>query len=193
MSKTRIKRGGQRNQPGRIAKQEGKSAQDPGAVGHRAEKGYGSYPLSGMPEGFECAVGVRTGQDSGQSNGQSGDMGQGIEIGRAGAAAHPQPLLAGGLEAGIVSLALGTQGIGSLEIEAVAVNGKPVVQGGGSVFGTAPVLPAIVPVFVVTGTSAVLGLPEGTAEFLAGAPVVCCFSILVHGEASVTDWVAHRK
>lgn len=120
-------------------------------------------------------------------------MGQGIEIGRAGAAAHPQPLLAGGLEAGIVSLALGTQGIGSLEIEAVAVNGKPVVRGDGSVFGTAPVLPAIVPVFVVTGTSAVLGLPEGTAEFLAGAPVVCCFSILVHGEASVTDWVAHRK
>ena len=120
MSKTRIKRGGQRNQPGRIAKQEGKSAQDPGAVGHRAEKGYGSYPLSGMPEGFECAVGVRAGQDSGQSNGQSGDMGQGIEIGRAGAAAYPQPLLAGGLEAGIVSLALGTQGIGSLEIEAVS-------------------------------------------------------------------------
>ena len=67
------------------------------------------------------------------------------------------------------------------------------VRGDGSVFGTAPVLPAIVPVFVVTGTSAVLGLPEGTAEFLAGAPVVCCFSILVHGEASVTDWVAHRK
>ena len=80
-----------------------------------------------MPEGFECAVGVRAGQDSGQSNGQSGDMGQGIEIGRAGAAAHPQPLLAGGLEAGSVSLALGTQGIGSLKIEAVAVNGKPVV------------------------------------------------------------------
>ena len=115
-------------------------------MGHRAEKGYGAYPLSGMPEGFGGAVGVRAGQDSGEGDSQSGDMGQGIEIGRAGAAAHPQPLLAGGLEAGIVSLALGTQGIGSLEIEAAAVDGKPVVRGDGSVFGTAPVLPAIVPV-----------------------------------------------
>ena len=156
------------------------------------KKEYGSYPLSGMPEGFGGAVGVRAGQDSGEGDSQSGDMGQGIEIGRAGAAAHPQPLLAGGLEAGIVSLALGTQGIGSLEIEAAAVDGKPVVRGDGSVFGTAPVLPAIVPVFVVTGTSAVFRLPEGTAEFLAGAPGVCCFSILLYGEGGLTTWIAHR-
>ena len=84
------------------------------------EKEYGSYPLSGTPEGFGRAVGVRARQDGGQGNSQSGDMGQRIEISRAGAVAHPQPLLTGSLEAGIVSLALGTQGIGSLEIEAVS-------------------------------------------------------------------------
>ena len=147
MSKTRQRTKDAKGHQGRIAEQEGKSVQDPGAAGDRAEKEYGSYPLSGMPEGFGGAVGVRAGQDSGEGDSQSGDMGQGIEIGRAGAAAHPQPLLAGGLEAGIVSLALGTQGIGSLEIEAAAIDGKPVVCGDGLVFGTASVLLSVVPTF----------------------------------------------
>ena len=91
---------------------------------------------------------MRARQDSGPGNSESGDVGQRIEIGRAGAVAYPQPLLAGGLEMGVVSLALGTQGIGSLKIEAAAVNGKPVVHGDCLVFGTAPVLLSVVPIFV---------------------------------------------
>jgi len=49
-------------------------------------------------------------------------MSQRIEVCRAGAAAHPQPFLTCGFEAGIVALALCTQGVCSLETEAAAVN-----------------------------------------------------------------------
>lgn len=37
-------------------------------------------------------------QDGGQGDGQSGDVGQGVEVGGAAAVADPEPLLAGRLE-----------------------------------------------------------------------------------------------
>lgn len=138
---------------------------------------------------------MRARQDSGQGNSQSGDMGQRIEISRAGTVAHPQALLAGSLEAGIVSLALGTQGIDSLKIEAAAVNGKPVVRGDGLIFGAAPVLLSIVPILVAAGTGAALGVTEGTAELLAETifASVKNRSILTHGKASVADKTARGQ
>ena len=64
--------------------------------------------------------------------------------------AHPEALLAGSLETGIVTLTLCTQGVCSLETEASAVNGKPVIRGDDPVFNATPVFLPVIPVFVVT-------------------------------------------
>ena len=77
-------------------------------------------------------------------------MGQRIEVCRAGAVAHPQPFLSRRLKAGIVTLTLCTQGVCSLETEAAAVNGKPVIRGDDPVFNATPVFLPVIPVFVVT-------------------------------------------
>ena len=97
------------------------------------------------------------------------------------------------LKAGVVSLAFCTQSVCPLEIEATAVNGKPVVHRDGSVFHTSPVFLSIDPVFVVTGTNTALRLSEWAADFLAGTPIVCCFSIIVHRQSCITDQVVRRK
>ena len=90
-------------------------------------------------------------QDGGQRNSQSRDMGQRIEVCRACAVAHPQPFLTCGFETGVVSFALCTQGVCSLETEAATVNGKSVVIGNGFIFRAAPVFPPVIPVLVVAG------------------------------------------
>lgn len=43
---------------------------------------------------------------------------------------------------------------------------------------------------MVTRADAGSGLAEGTAEFLAGAPMIRRLSVLVHGKAGVIDWIA---
>ena len=120
-------------------------------------------------------------------------MSQRVEVRRACAAAHPQPFLTCGFEAGIVALALCTQGVSPFKVETAAVNGKPVVIGNGLIFRAASVFLPVVPILVVAGTFAGFGLAEGAAVFLAGTPVVCCFSILVHSQSSITDQVARWK
>ena len=77
-------------------------------------------------------------------------MSQRIEVCRAGSIAHPQPFLTCGFEARIVTLTLCTQGVCSLETEAAAVNGKPVIRGDDPVFNATPVFLPVIPVFVVT-------------------------------------------
>ena len=78
-------------------------------------------------------------QNGGQCNRQGGDVGQCVEVCGAGAVAHPQPFLSRRLKAGIVTLTLCTQGVCSLETEAAAVNGKPVIRGDDPVFNATPV------------------------------------------------------
>ena len=132
-------------------------------------------------------------QNGGQRNSQGRDMSQRIEVCRAGSIAHPQPFLTCGFEARIVTLALCTQGVCSLETEAATVNGKSVVIGNGFIFRAAPVFLAVVPVFVVAGATTSLRLAEGAAVFLAGTPVVGGFAIFVHSQSSITDQVTCRK
>ena len=132
-------------------------------------------------------------QNGGQRNRQGGDVSQCIEVCRAGSIAHPQPFLTCGFEARIVTLALCTQGVCSLETEAATVNGKSVVIGNGFIFRAAPVFLAVVPVFVVAGANTGLGLAEGAAVFLAGTPIVCRLSVLVHGEPGLADRITGRK
>ena len=132
-------------------------------------------------------------QNGGQRNCQGRGMSQRVEVRRACAAAHPQPFLTCGFEAGIVALTLCTQGVCSLETEAAAVNGKSVVIGNGPLFRAAPVFLPIVPVFVVAGTNAGLGLAERAAVFLAGTPIVGGFAVLVHGEPGLADRITGRK
>lgn len=132
-------------------------------------------------------------QNSGQRNRQGGDVGQRVEVRRACAAAHPQPFLTCGFEAGIVALALCTQGVSPFKIETAAVNGKSVVIGNGLVFRAAPVFLAVVPVLVVAGTFAGFGLTERAAVFLPGTIIVGGLAILVHGEPGRADRIASRK
>ena len=81
-------------------------------------------------------------------------MRQCIEICRACGVSYPQPLLTCGFGAGIVALALCPQSICSFEMEASAVNGKPVICGNSLVLGTASVPFAVIPVPVVAGAYA---------------------------------------
>ena len=136
---------------------------------------------------------MRAGQNSGQRNCQGRDMSQRVEVRRACAAAHPQPFLTCGFEAGIVALALCTQGVSPFKIETAAVNGKPVVIGNGPVFRAAPVFLPIVPVFVAAGANTSLRLAERTAVFLAGTPTVGRLAVLVHGKPSLADRITGRK
>ena len=132
-------------------------------------------------------------QNSGQRNRQGGDVGQRIEICRACAVAHPQPFLSRRLKAGVVSFTLCTQGIDTLKTQAFPVNGKSVVCWNGLILGAAPVFLAVVPVFVVAGANAGLGLAERAAVFLAGTPIVGGFAVLVHGEPGLADRITGRK
>ena len=115
-------------------------------------------------------------------------MSQCVEVRRACAAAHPQPFLTCGFEAGIVTLTLCTQGIRPLEIKTAAVNGKSVVIGNGLVFCAAPVFLAVIPVFVVTRANTGFGLAEGAAVFLPNPPLplVVLPSLCIASPASQT-------
>ena len=90
-------------------------------------------------------------QNGGQRNRQGGDVGQRIEVCRAGSIAHPQPFLTCGFESRIITLALCTQGVCPPETETAAVNGKSVIVWNGLVFRAAPVFLSIVPILVVAG------------------------------------------
>ena len=105
----------------------------------------------------------------------------------------PEPFLPCGFETGVVAFALGAQRIDTLEAEALAVNGKAIVIGYGFVLGAAAVLFAVVPIPVIAGTDTGLGLAEGAAELLSGTTSVGCFSVLVHGEASLAEEIAYRQ
>ena len=120
-------------------------------------------------------------------------MSQRVEVRRACAAAHPQPFLTCGFEAGIVSFALCTQGVSPFKIETAAANGKPVVIGNGLVFRAAPVFLPVIPVFVVTRANTGLGLAERAAEFLPGTPIVGGLAILVHSQPGRADRITGRK
>ena len=120
-------------------------------------------------------------------------MGKCVEVRRACTTAHPQPFLTRGFEAGIVTLTLRPQGVSPFERKAAAVNGKSVVIRNGLVFRAASVFLAIVPVFVVIRANTDFGLTERTAVFLAGTPIVCRLSVLVHGEPGLADRIASRK
>ena len=133
-------------------------------------------------------------QNGGQRNRQSGDMSQCIEVCRAVSVAHPQPFLTCGFEAGIVTLALCTQGVCSLKAETAAVNGKPVVIGNGLVFCAAPVFLPVIPVFVAAGANAGFGLAErAAAVFLPGTMIVGRLSVLVHSQPGRADRITGRK
>ena len=132
-------------------------------------------------------------QNGGQRNSQGRDMSQRIEVCRAGSIAHPQPFLTCGFKARIVTLALCTQGVCSLETEAAAVNGKSVIVWNGLIFRAAPVFLPIVPVFVAARANTSLRLAEGAAVFLAGTPIVGRFAVLVHGEPGLADRITGRK
>lgn len=66
-------------------------------------------------------------QNSGQGHSQSGDVGQGVEVGCAAAIAHPEALLARRFETGVVAFAFCAQSVEPLEAETIPVNRESVV------------------------------------------------------------------
>ena len=98
-------------------------------------------------------------------------MGQCIEVRRACAVAHPQPFLTCGFEAGIVTLTLCPQGVSPFEIEAAAVNGKPVIVWNGLVFRAAPVFLAVIPVLWSQGQISRLDWRKGQQNFWRVRPL----------------------
>lgn len=134
------------------------------------------------------------GKDSGQGNSQSGNMGDGVEIGGTGTVADPETFLAGSLETGIVSLTLGAKSIGAFEGKTIPVNGEAVRGRNGFVLGTAPVFLAVVPVLMIAGTLRGFGLTEGTAEFLPESAVtIRGFPILAHSKTGLANGIAGRE
>ena len=120
-------------------------------------------------------------------------MGYCVEIRSACTVPYPHTFLTCGFEAGIVTLALCTQGVCPLETEAATVNGKSVVIGNGFIFRAASVFLAVVPVFVVTRANTGLGLAERAAVFLPGTPIVGRLVVLAHGKPSLADRITGRK
>ena len=118
-------------------------------------------------------------------------MSQCVEIGGAGAVAHPKPFLTSPFKPGVISLALGTQGIGALKAKTAPVNRKAVVAWKGYVFGAAAVFLPIVPAFVAAGTDSGFRFPERTAELLARPAIVGSLPVLIHSKASRTDRVTN--
>ena len=106
---------------------------------------------------------------------------------------NPKSCLAGVLEAGVIAFAFGTKGVGAFEGGAGSVDGETVVVRDSDVFGTAAVLSAVVPVPVIAGALAGLGLAEGAAELLSCTTSVRGLAILAHGEAGFTNEVANGQ
>ena len=104
---------------------------------------------------------------------------------------NPKSFLTGILEAGVIAFAFGTKGIGTLEGGTGSVDGETVVVRDSDVFGTAAVFSAVVPVPVIAGALAGLGISERAAELLTGTTVIGGFAILVHGEAGFTNEIAN--
>lgn len=96
---------------------------------------------------------IRFSDESGISNGKQSNMSNGIEIFCSIFTVNPKPLLTGLLETSIVSFNFGSERINFLKRNTLTVNGKSIIIGNGNVFCAAFVLLAIVPVFMITGTT----------------------------------------
>ena len=191
MSKTSDRKGGQ--SAGGRKRGFNKAKQRNMTMSHADERERG-HESGSAAESFSGPVGViEVKGDSGDSDGQGGDMSDGIEVFRAIAVMDPKSGLTGILEAGVIAFTFGAEGVGALEGSAGSVDGKSVIIGYGDVFCTAAVLLTIVPILVIARTLTGLGLAEGAAELLAGTTIIGCLAILVHGETGLTKEVSGRQ
>ena len=105
--------------------------------------------------------------NSSEGDSQRRDVCDGVEIFGTISITHPKSLLSHGFKTRIISLAFGAQGVGSLELQALTVNGEAIALWDLLIFGATTVFLAVIPVFVVARALRCLGLAEGTAEFLS--------------------------
>ena len=133
------------------------------------------------------------GKNGSQRNRQRGNMRNRIEIVSAIAVTDPKTFLTSSFETGIVTLAFCPKRVDTLKVEAVPVNGKPVIVRNGFVFGAPPVFLAIVPVLVAARTFAGFRVSEWAAVFLTQAAFASRLSVLSHGKAGFTDRIAGSK
>ena len=98
--------------------------------------------LTSPPHGFRRAVGVMGACHNGSvGNRGRGNVGDGVEIGSACGVAYPEPLLAGGFEAGVVPLTFGAQCVDVFFVvclvadEGAFVDGKHRFRSGENILG----------------------------------------------------------
>ena len=103
--------------------------------------------------------------NGGKGDGQGGDVRDSVDVFSASAVVNPKPGLAGILEARVIAFTFGAEGVDALEGSAGSVDGKSVIVRDSDIFGAAAVLSAVVPVPVIAGTLAGLGISERAANF----------------------------
>lgn len=106
---------------------------------------------------------------------------------------NQKSFLTGVLEAGVIAFTFGAERVSALEGGAGSVDGEAVIVRDSDIFGAAAVFPAVIPILVIAGAYAGLGLAEGAAELLAGTTVIGGLAVLVHGEAGLAKEIANRQ
>lgn len=127
--------------------------------------------------------------DGGTGHSQSGNIGQRIQIGSAGAITNPKPLLTRSLKAGIVPLTFGTQSVSLLELMAFPFNGKMVVGGNGFVLDAAPFFLSLFQFLWLQGQQPVLDWRKGQQNFWHPRPLSkILLSLCMTSPASQIEW-----
>ena len=105
-------------------------------------------------------------------------------------AVNPQSFLPRLLESRVVSFSFGSQGVNLLEGNTLTINGKSVIIRERNIFCAAPMLLAVVPVFMIAGTGSTFGVFHRTAIFLTCPAVVRQFAVFVHSKTRFTNWMS---
>ena len=120
-------------------------------------------------------------------------MSKRIQIGDRRFILYPHPFLPRVFEAGIVTLTFRAEGISAFKIFTVPVNGKSQVIRKRDIFGTVTVFPAVIKIFVPSGTICTRVVLQRTAEFWACASAVRKFAVFPHDKSGITDGISPRE
>ena len=108
-------------------------------------------------------------------------------------AVYPQTFLTCLLESGVVTFGFGSERIDFLDRNALTVNGKSVIIRECNIFCAAPMLLAVIPVFMIAGAGSTLGVFQRAAIFLTCPAIVRKLSVLVHSKTGLANRVTASK
>ena len=117
-------------------------------------------------------------------------MGDGIQISHRIAVTYKNTFAACLFKPRVVSLGFGSESIHRFKRNRASVNRQSVIIGNSNIFGTAFVFLTVVPVFVITGTTACFRTFKGAGEFLTGMSVVREPAVFVHSQTRFAYGIA---